>query len=283
MRICLWSRVVGVLALLVTGGLAWGVQEASPSSDPAFQAAIAAFADAESGADRGQALGELLALDEPPYHRLVREVVLHSSQAADVKNAMTGGVILGELKLSDRDLVEAVMPLLGSNLPDEVAAARGALEGVEDRSAGRRPDFSTYRAILEERIRAKQELPAPFVRYIYEAHPGEALLAMMRAQQLREPAELKEILWAEHVVSDTLWKQRYGFLAAETVEPEAADQLARLAGHPQWWVRLYVVEIMRQHGAFHQAEHVEKLQDDAHELVRARAMEVAQGPSVSAN
>lgn len=276
MRICLRSRVVGVLALLVTGGQAWGDDEASPPSDSAFHAAIAAFAEAESGADRGQALGELLALDEPPYHRLVREVVLYSSQAADMKNTMTGGVILGELKLQDRDLVEAVMPLLGSNNPDEVKAARGALEGVEDRSAGRRPDYSTYRAILEERIRAKQELPAPFVRYIYEAHPGEALLAMMRAHQLREPAELKEILWAEHVVSDTLWKQQFGFLAPTAVEPEAAGQLSRLAGHPQWWARLYAVEIMRQHEAFHQAEVVETLQDDAHELVRARALVLTQ-------
>jgi hypothetical protein len=90
----------------------------------------------------------------------------------------------------------------------------------------------------------------------------------MRAHQLRQPDELKAILWAEHVVSDVLWMQQYGFLSPDEVEPAATRELVKLSGHKEWWVRLYVAGIIRQHPSFRQPELIDRLQRDEHPWIR---------------
>ena len=44
--------------------------------------------------------------------------------------------------------------------------------------------------------------------------------------------------------------------------------LTNLSQHKEWWVRLYAVEIMRQHPEFRKSEIVERLKKDEHPLVR---------------
>jgi hypothetical protein len=107
---------------------------------------------------------------------------------------------------------------------------------------------------------------------MYASAPGEALLTLMRAHGLREPEDIKEILWAEHTVADVLWKHQYGFLDLERNEPAAVQELSKLAGHRAWWARLYAAEIMRQHAVFRNAALLERLMNDAHELVREAAV-----------
>ncbi len=103
---------------------------------------------------------------------------------------------------------------------------------------------------------------------MYARHPGKALLAMQQVYVQADRRRTRELLWAEHVVADVVWKHQNGFLEKTKVEPEAATQLEKLSQDQTWWVRLYVAEILRQHPAFRTPALVDRLKDDPHELVR---------------
>jgi hypothetical protein len=182
------------------------------------------------------------------------------------------------LDVPDDALARALAPCLGTTDAAVAKSLRNILNGLEHRAPGRRPDFSVYRGIIEERVRGGEPLPVGLIRYLYDADAGMAMLTMMRAQQLREPAKIKTILWAEHVVSDVLWKQQYGFLAPSEVDPAATRQLSSLATHEAWWARLYVAEIMRQHAAFRQADLTNALARDVNEFVRESATSAQTAP-----
>lgn len=267
--------LVRMLISLVLGAAA-GSSFASASSDdpvtiqpdPAFQAAIASVMNATTETQRDDALHRLAELDDDAHQQLVQQLLCYSRQADNTKDAMASGVVLQRLGIADRAIVLALTPLLETKDPDLLRKVRNILGGFEDRAAGRRLDFSVYREILADRLRGGEPLPDGLVRYLYDSDPGEALLTLMRAHQLRQPEELKAILWAEHVVSDVLWKQQYGFLKPDQVEPAAIGELAKLSGHREWWVRLYVAEIVRQHPAFRQPELMDRLKHDEHALVR---------------
>jgi len=273
-----------ILLFAANSVLAARVDQVTVAPNPAVQTAIGNVVAAPTPAARDAAFEQLRRLDAADRLGLIRQLVYYSSRAENTENAMVAGAVIRRLEISDDDLVRALVPVLKATEAgataherDEAAAfdrsVRNILGGVERRAPGRRPDFSAYREIIDEALRAKREPPAGLVQYLYEASPGEALLTMMRAYQLRDPRELKEILWVDHVVSDVLWKQEYGFLKTDQVEPAAVRELATLAARPDWWARLYVAEIMRQHPEFLQGGTVASLAGDANPLVRAAAEE----------
>jgi len=246
-------------------------QPAAVALDAELQQAIDRVVHAAGDAERALALDALRARAEAAPLTVIQQLVLRTGQAADPRDALASGAILDELTFSQSALVAAVVPLLDGRDQTQVAAARGILAAVEDASAERAPDFSYYRELIAARVAAGQAPPAGLIRHMYELAPGHALLAMLRAYQLRHPDEIKPILWAEHAVSDVIWKQRYGFLAPGEIEPQAAVELARMARHDHWWARLYAVQIMRQHAEFRLAELVAALQADDDPLVRDAA------------
>jgi hypothetical protein len=265
-----WALTALILAA-VTGSArasALGDDAATVAPDPAYQAAIASFVNANSEQQRSEALDQLSSLDDASHQRLVRQLLYHSSHADDTKDAMASGLVIQRLGLPDSAVVRALVPLLGTTDPVLDKSVRNTLAGFEGRAAGRRPDLSVYREIIADCLRAGEDPPGNLIQYMYQADPGEALLTLMRAHQLRKPEELKTILWAEHVVSDVIWKQRHGFLGLDEIEPAAGRELASLSGHREWWVRLYAAEIMRQHPAFRQPSLIDKLSRDSHVLVR---------------
>lgn len=245
--------------------------EAEITPDATVQATIARFAAAPDPAQRQAALHELTALPPPRHAELVRQLVWSASRAADTPHALAPAVILRRLDLPDFLIAQALAPVLDSADAALVKSVRGLLEGLEQRAPGRRPNFAVYLELLAGPVRAQESLPTGLVRYLYEVDAGEALLLLMRAHQLRQPEELRAILWAEHVVTEVLWKQQHGFLPPAGTDPAAMRELARLAGHDAWWARLYVAEMMRQHPEFAQPEVLAKLQQDANPLVRAAA------------
>jgi hypothetical protein len=103
---------------------------------------------------------------------------------------------------------------------------------------------------------------------MYASDPGSALIAMMRAYQLRDPAEIKSIRWAEHVVSELFWRRRYGFVDGKAVDPVAISELDKLSRDGHWWARLYVAQIVTQHSELAKPELVTRLAADENALVR---------------
>ena len=240
-------------------------------ADPAAQAAITAFVHAQNEDEREESFQRLEEMAGPSYGKLVRQLVTFSCRADNVRDGMACGVLVRRLGIPDRAVIEAVIPLLQGEDAALAKSSRNILAGFEHRSAGRRPDFSVYREIIADGRRAGQNPPMGLIRYMYQAEPGEAMLTLMRSYQLREPEVIKTIVWAEHVVSDVLWKQRNGFLGQDEIEPAAAVELANLSRHPEGWVRLYAAETMRQHWAFRRPQLMVQLSNDDHILVRSAA------------
>ncbi len=154
-----------------------------------------------------------------------------------------------------------------------------------------------------------EEVPAPFVQYIYERSPGRALLTFQsgnvdlsaqlhairknleaarqgretkgqdetRQQRQTRQNERREILLAEHIVSNAIWLNENGFAERfQKALPDAADELARLAKHDEWWVRLYVASIMRRHRELRAPAIVQQLTADSNELVSKAAKSIKQ-------
>lgn len=186
------------------------------------------------------------------------------------------GLSLSRLAASKDALVSSLAPQLDNREDAIRMMARELLIGFEDRSASRTSDFSAYRAAIEEETRAGREPRTSLVLLMYESDPGLALQTMTRACQLRDPAEIKPILWSEHVVAELFWKRRFGFVARDAVEASAVRALDDLSRHPRWWVRLYVAELICQNAELAERSIVDRLKSDDDTRVRMPFM-VARG------
>lgn len=266
-------RILAVLVAASASMVAIAADEdrADIEPDPAVQATIKLIADADDRAQQQATLERLAKLDEASPAQLVRQLTYFASRAPNTKQAMAVGVIMRRLEVPDETIARALAPCLETTDAEVARSVRNILGGLEKRAAGRRPDFSLYRGIIADRVRNGETLPIALIRYMYDADAGMALLALLRAHQLRAPDEIKRILWAEHVVSNALWKQQYGFLRPSEVEPAAVEELSSLATHEAWWARLYVAEIMRQYAAFRQAQLINALVRDTNPTVRESA------------
>jgi len=271
-------RALARVLIAFTGAIVmFGAGARAQTSPPAFQkrddyqVLIARYAAADDDANRRQLLNQIRALGAAPHHEAIRQSVAFVADARSTRDAMGAAQLVGELKDSDRMLIESVSPLLDSADAKLADTADNILAGLEHRSAERRPDLSVYREILADGIRDGQPRPDALIEHMYNADAGYAMLTLMRAHQLRDPDEIKEILWAEHVVSNTLWKQRYGFLPADQAEPQAIGQLERLSRHHAWWTRMYVAAVMRQSASMRSDTVIQMLQQDADPLVRQEA------------
>ncbi|MEX2172066.1 MAG: hypothetical protein WD851_22285, partial [Pirellulales bacterium] len=96
-----------------------------------------------------------------------------------------------------------------------------------------------------------------------------------REEEIRQKVESelrREVLLAEHTVSNAIWLKEHRFGEEfQKALPEATSELAKLAKHDEWWVRLYVAEIMRQHRELRQRAVVQRLASDSNSLVSKAA------------
>lgn len=206
---------------------------------------------------------------------LVPQLVYYSMHGENILESMAFEYALHLLNFADRleeaTIASALIPYLATRDPELKKQITGYLRHTEDWRNGR-PDYSHYRSLVAAAARAREALPRPLIRYMYESHPAQAVLTMLSAfpgQQRLAADDRKLILWAEHQVADVLWKWRHGFLPQDKVEPEAAKALADLVHHEQWWVRLYVAETIRQHPQFRTDEAIAILLLDPDESVRS--------------
>ncbi len=207
------------------------------------------------------------------YKKLISQLVLYAIEIenkgnASVIEAMLPAIVMEQLTIPNGQVVAALIPYLHSTDAAIRRFAKEMLRSQEGRTATRPPDFSYYHSFLQARGEQGLKVRRELVLYLYETDLGEAVLTIMRAT-IRNSQEMKPILWTEHQVSDVLWQWQFSFLRRDQVTPGAAEALADLVDHPQWWARLYVAEIMRQHPAFRTDELIEALIADPDESVRS--------------
>lgn len=207
---------------------------------------------------------ELRGLGGDAYRHLVPQLVYFSvynqimESQGDVMEAMLPLTVIRELEIGQSHINAAMAPYLdtGHKLVDhEVREFMGAIEN--------------YEFALAWKFEEGEDLPRSLVQYLYKKDPGTTLLTIQKAHGLKNPKEWKPVLWAEHQVSDVLWKWRYHFLDPNEVEPAAVEALMKLATHEEWWARLYVAEVMRQYKPFRSPELIAILKDDQDETVRS--------------
>lgn len=244
-----------------------GQMETAPIAE--YQTAIAELESAESRADFAGKLDRLLAMDGPDRKVVVGQVLHFAARGErDEKTSGVVGAVVRRLAESKDVLVAAVVPHLDNSDEGVRKAARGVLAELEDRSASRPADLSVYYGLIEAAIRAGELPQASLVMHLYETDPGQALLLMMRAHQLRKPEELRPILWAEHTVSDLLWQRRFGFVERTATTPAARAEIATMSNSRHWWARLYAAEMIGRHPELGDAAMAKRLGEDEDELVR---------------
>jgi hypothetical protein len=235
--------------------------------DPRTWAEIRRAIHATDEPELRNALNALASIGGTDFQDLIPQLFLFSKDATDTQEAMAFGALVDQLRIPDVAIVRALVPLLESSDGELRREIGNVLSEFEQRSVDRPPSFAVYRGLLEERLRSGQDLPVGLLQYLYETDPGTALLLLMRIHAV-DAVESRGILWAEHVVADNLWKQRYGFLGKDEVEPEALEQVRFLSKHPRWWARASAAAFMSRHPAFSRAEIEEALRQDEHQLVR---------------
>lgn len=240
--------------------------------DATYQAALSELAAAPDQATFDIQMDQFVRRHKDDTDRLIPQLMWYSARnsgnAKSNANAVVGRV-LARLSAPREVIVSALAPQLDNKDEAILSNVRNLLRGLEDHSATRPPDFSAYRAIIEADTRAGREPQTSLVRFMYDSDPGVALQTMVRACQLRDPDEIKPILWAEHVVAELFWKRRYGFVERDFVDGATQAEIARLSIHPRWWVRLYAAAIVAAHPELGSPDVERRLKADADTRVRA--------------
>ncbi|MCH8150211.1 MAG: hypothetical protein IH987_19905 [Planctomycetes bacterium] len=236
--------------------------------DPVLQARFLEIAGALDKSAMTARVEELRAFVDGDLDRWIPQLLYYLAYSQGTTAAPAAGFLLQRLSGPKDVMVAVVARHLGD--PDAAIrhAVRDLLHHYEDRSAGRTPDFSAYRALIESEVRAGRSASISLVRFMYESDPSAALLTLIRGYQLRQPTDLRSILWAEHIVDEMLWKRTHGFIGPREVEPPALRELETLSRDKRWWVRAYVAQILHQHSELRRQAVVERLARDHHPLVR---------------
>ena len=238
--------------------------------DDAYQSALSELVAAPDQATFDTRMDQFVRRFEKDADRLIPQLMWHAARhPGDSKSKAVVGRVLARLSAPKEVIVAALAPLLDNQDESIRSNVRNLLHGLEDQSATRPPDFSAYRAIIEADTRAAREPQNSLVQFMYDSDPGIALQTLVRAFQLRDPDEIKPILWAEHIVAELLWKRRYGFVERDFVDNATRGEIARLSIHPRWWVRMYAAAMAAAHPELATPDVVKRLKADADVRVRA--------------
>lgn len=306
------------------------VEELTAKSDPAFQAQIQTIFNAlhQSGVDPRDNLDAFREVQTfkkltDDKDKLVEQLAIYAAttESEEDSHVLITLMILQSLELAPSVPIRVLAPYLDAD-DRQLREFAGIWFHSHDKAGSAPPrspalkpvNYDDYKRYVSLKIGRGEEIPAGFIRYIFERSPGRALLvfayanshgdvtARLQAIRMsiegRQPdtkeqqeqydigrklatkesrearlRERREIELSEHIVSNAIWLQQNDFAERfQAALPEANAELAKLAKHKQWWVRLYVAEIMRQHPQIRQPELVRQLSADSNELVSKAAM-----------
>ena len=110
--------------------------------------------------------------------------------------------------------------------------------------------------------------PWEVVKIVYFIAPKESLerFAYMWLQRKDQLDRKKAILWGEQAVSDVIFRLANGVQKPDDVQLAVAE-LDKLSQFDEWWVRLYVAEMLRLRKEFRDERIVNRLQKDSIPLV----------------
>jgi hypothetical protein len=270
-----------------------------PDANPAVQAQIKKTYDAMHRLgvvtfDNAEVLSEaqkvkLLVADDDEIVRQLA-VFVATTESSEDAHAIVALSIWRYLHVSPSATIRVLAPYLDASDRSLRGFVRDWFQGYD-----KAENFEDYKKYVMWKVSRKEEIPVPFIEYMYRQSPGQALLVLQRStvdirkqievvqqgraltqeereEQRQQQQERREILLAEHIVSNALWLHKNKFDEQfQAALPEAMAELEKLANHEQWWARLYVVHIMRRHPELLQDHILRKLAEDENELVSKAA------------
>ena len=194
---------------------------------------------------------------------------LEAVEGFDAQGAMD--LIVRERAIPRRRVVQALLPYV--DVKDEKLREIVHAHVLRDlRDTGTPETANESAGAMLYYIRMQRgNTPWTVVRLLVERAPAVAihgLTGMMPAQQ--GEAKRRQLFWADHVVRDAIWKIRYQFVKPDDIKAAVAE-LDRLSRFEEWWVRLYVAEILRRHKEFREPAILERLRKDENRIVAQAA------------
>lgn len=306
---------LGILAFIVVGWVntihaQQDVEELIDKPDAAIQAQIQKLYDTlqKSGVEPDSDMGvchelQILKKLSPDQDKLVKQLAIFAATTTKRPEDMELLIlqtILQVLDVPPRISIRALAPYLDAENPPLRESVRlwFRLHDTAGTDNGGTPpikpvNYEDYLEYVQSMLAHKEDVPTPFLTYIFESSPGRAVLVfayanspnihiVTRQQKLAaavqaEKAKLREIELAEHIVSNAIWLNKNKFNERfQVVLPDAMAELEKLAKHKEWWARLYVVYIMRQNPPLLWDKILRQLSEDSNALVSQAAKSAGQ-------
>jgi hypothetical protein len=207
--------------------------------------------------------------------KIVKQLAIFAvtEQRDEDQQVLEAILILQLLDLKPSIPIRVLAPYLDSDNKQLHDFAREWFQG-HDKTAGEDP-LKAYKSYVRERLSRNEEIPVAFIEYVYERLPPGKALVVFHFGQWPPQKKDSDVILAEHIVSDAIWLKENRFAERfQKALPEANAELAKLAKHKEWWVRLYVAWMMRRHPEVRQADVLQLLSADNNKLVREAAKSV---------
>ena len=198
---------------------------------------------------------------------MVPNLIYYSSRGQNTKEWIAVAGIIQHLSIGERQILSALLPYVGAE--DELF--RKELEKwIVDLEPGFREQHGFEYIYFGGYAHQKKWPPRNAVEFLFRKRPGAALLTMTRYYHTGpETEKTRAIKWAEYCVRHVLALKSFhrGDKLPEATK-DAVKALDELSQSDEWWVRLYVAEILSQHPEFRTKAMDTRLSFDNDELVR---------------
>jgi len=268
--------LTGVLALADVSCCEGGI---AISPDKKIQAMIRQFANAKDpdDLDARTAMKGLTKLARSAPEVLAPQLVYYSMRADSGKG-------LGSLELMGHftprwglHLRKGLIPLLEARDTKIKREASDWLAVIDNYDNSLSRDQDNVLAVYKPLFAGKKAMPPPgLVDYVFTFNPRKALLLLGEVYLEKagpRVAELRALVWADHVIHTAKWRIENQFLQKGDLA-KAQKEIDSLSKHEGWYARRYVVEIMRDDPELGAPEILERLKKDLNPLVSEAAKSV---------
>jgi hypothetical protein len=239
---------------------------------------------------------------------LVKQLVIFAATPTeDEGRPLIAYLILNSLRIPSHITIHVLAPYLDTNDNKLRAFVLDFFHGLDRADSGpfECVNYKDYLEYVRGKVSRNEEVSATFINYIYERSPGQALhvfrvatvdvgdymrilrrsveaaqqgraptaeerkeVRQVQAERQQEGQERREIVLAEHIISNAIWLHKREFKERfHAALPEAMEELKKLAKSKHWWARLYVVYIMRQNQVLLHDYTLRQLAEDENKLV----------------
>ncbi|MFI5378694.1 MAG: hypothetical protein ACHRHE_05320 [Tepidisphaerales bacterium] len=199
--------------------------------------------------------------------QLVGAVIDYSTQISGAEELGRYNRMLTNLDIPRPEIISVAAARLDTAQGTAADAGRNLLRYAAPPDPRGRKDFSHFKPYLETHASPP---PARLVLWMYEHDPAAAMWLMRDVYGANMTADdFRSLSLGEHVISEILFRQQAGLVPPGEFDQPAVDQLARLALYRQWWVRLYVANVLLKNPPLRKPQVLDMLRNDADELVKA--------------